>query len=226
MRIAILNWTSRPLGGVGSYLRLVMPALARRGHEVAFWHEGGERPDGDPFALPAGSPSWSVERIGLQQALDDLGAWRPDVLFSHGLSDPGVEARTLGIAPAVFHVHGYHGTCISGAKTFKNPTPTPCSRRFGWPCLVNYYPRRCGGWSPVTMIREFGRQSERLRLLSRYKGLVAFSPHMRDEFARHGIPVTCLGPPMESGPASPGDGADRDGGDAWRLLFVGRMDPL
>ena len=226
MRIAILNWTSRPVGGVGSYLRIVIPALARLGHDVAFWHERGERPDGDPFGLPAGSPSWSVERIGLDRALDDLVAWRPDVLASHGLIDPEVEARTLRIAPAVFHVHGYHGTCISGAKTFKNPTPRPCSRRFGWPCLVNYYPRRCGGWSPITMIREFRRQSERLPLLSRYKGLVAYSAHMQDEFARHGIHVTCVDPPMESAAASAGDVGDRHTRDAWELLFVGRMDPL
>ena len=74
-------------------LRLVIPALARRGHEIAFWHELGERPDGDPFALPAGSPSWSVEQMGVDRALAGLGAWRPDLLFSHGLLDPEVEAQ-------------------------------------------------------------------------------------------------------------------------------------
>ena len=76
------------------------------------------------------------------------------------------------------------------------------------------------------MMREFRRQSERLQLLPRYKALIAHSAHMQDEFARHGIPVTCVGPPMESGPASPGDRADRHTRDAWQLLFVGRMDPL
>ena len=159
MRIAILNWTSRPAGGVGSYLRLVIPALARREHDIAFWHELGERPDGDPFALPAGSPSWSVEQIGVERALGELGAWRPHVLVSHGLIDPAVEARTLEISPAVFLAHAYYGTCISGAKMFKSPTNMPCSRTFGWPCLAHYYPRRCGGWSPITMVREFRRQA-------------------------------------------------------------------
>ena len=56
VRIAILNWTSRPVGGSGSYLRTVIPALVRRGHEIAFWHELGEPPDGDPLAVPEGSP--------------------------------------------------------------------------------------------------------------------------------------------------------------------------
>ena len=163
VRIAILNWTSRPVGGSGSYLRTVIPALARRGHDIAFWHELGEPPDGDPFALPAGSPSWSVEQIGLEPALAGLREWRPDVLFSHGLLDPEVEARTLQIAPAVFLAHAYYGTCISGAKMFKSPTNMPCSRTFGWPCLAHYYPRRCGGWSPITMVREFRRQSATFR---------------------------------------------------------------
>ena len=210
MRIAILSWTSRPVGGVGSYLRIVIPALARLGHDIAFWHELGDRPGGDPFGLPAGSPSWSVDRIGLERALDDLGAWRPDVLVSHGLIDPEVEGRTLLVAPAVFYVHGYYGTCISGAKMFKSPTPIPCSRRFGWPCLVNYYPRRCGGWSPITMIREFHRQSERLQLLPRYKALIAYSTHMQRELAHHGIDATYLPPPAESRMCATGNSHDRD----------------
>jgi glycosyltransferase involved in cell wall biosynthesis len=76
----------------------------------------------------------------------------------------------------------------------------------------------------MTMIREFRRQSERLQLLSRYKRLVAYSAHMQHEFARHGIHVTYVGPPMESGLASVGDLANRHTRDAWQLLFAGRMD--
>jgi glycosyltransferase involved in cell wall biosynthesis len=226
VRIAILNASSRPAGGVGSYLRIVIPALARRGHEIAFWHECGEAPDGDPFALPASSPSWSVEQIGLVRALAELSRWQPQVLVSHGLKDPAVEARTLEIAPAVFHALAYHGTCISGAKTFKNPTNMPCSRRFGWPCLVNYYPRRCGGWSPVTMVREFRLQAQRLELLPRYKALVTFSSHLQREFARHGIEATRVAPPMESALPAASERVPRNFGEQWQLLFVGRMDHL
>ncbi len=198
MRIAILNWASRPAGGSGSYLRAVIPALAGRGHEIAFWHELGEPPDGDPFALPPGSPSWSVGQIGLEPALAGLSDWRPQVIFSHGLLDPEVEARTLQIAPAVFLAHAYYGTCISGAKMFKSPTNMPCTRTFGWPCLAHYYPRRCGGWSPITMVREFRRQSARFELLSRYKAIVTLSSHMQREYARHGLGATWSGAQVES----------------------------
>jgi hypothetical protein len=115
--------------------------------------------------------------MGVDRALSGLHEWPPDLLFSHGLLDPEIEARTLHIAPAVFLAHAYYGTCISGAKMFKSPTNTPCSRTFGWPCLVNYYPRRCGGWSPITMVRDFRHQGQRLELLSRYKAIVTLSSH-------------------------------------------------
>ena len=205
MRIAILNWTSRPVGGVGSYLRIVIPALARRGHDIAFWHELGEPPDGDPFALPAGSPSWSVEQIGLERALAGLSAWRQMCSSRTGCSIRRSRRRTLQIAPAVFHAHAYYGTCISGAKMFKSPTNMPCSRTFGWPCLVNYYPRRCGGWSPITMVREFRRQSARLELLSRYKAIVTLSSHMQREYARHGLDATWVRGAVEPGVSSATD---------------------
>jgi glycosyltransferase involved in cell wall biosynthesis len=224
VRIAILNWTSRPVGGSGTYLRLVLPALARRGHHLALWHELGEPPDGDPFALPEGSPSWSVQQIGMERALAVIADWHPDVLFSHGLLDPQMEAKTLQIAPAVLLAHAYYGTCISGSKMFKNPTNRPCSRSFGWPCLVNYYPRHCGGWSPVTMVREFRRQGSRFELLSRYRAIVTLSSHMQREYARHGIQTKWVKGVAEPGAPCVSDASAQSSRDAWRLVFAGRME--
>ena len=226
MRIAILNWSSRPVGGSGTYLRLVVPALARRGHDLALWHEIGEPPDGDPFALPPESPSWSVEQMGVERALAGIADWHPDLLFSHGLLDPQIEARTLEIAPAVLLAHAYYGTCISGAKMFKNPTNRPCSRTFGWPCLVNYYPRRCGGWSPMTMVREFRRQASRLELLSQYRAIVTLSSHMQREYARHGLRAMWVKGAADPGAPCACDLAARSSRDAWRLLFAGRMESV
>jgi glycosyltransferase involved in cell wall biosynthesis len=224
VRIAILIFSSQPVGGAGSYLRLVIPALAERGHHLALWHEFGPAPTGDPFPLPAGSPSWSVEQIGAERAIADLRAWHPHVLFSQGaLSDPELETRTLEVAPSVFREVCYQGTCISGRKMFSNPTNTPCSRTFGWPCLVNYYPRRCGGWSPITMVREFRRQSRRLELMSQYKAVVTLSTHMQREYSRHGVAAVAIGAPSEPAVPVTDRAADRSRGDAWRLLFVGRM---
>ncbi len=132
MRIAILNWSNRRIGGTGTYLSAVMPYLQSAGHQVGLWHEVNTPLDYDLIPLPSGAPVWSVADLGLDQALADLSSWRPHLLYSHGMLDPNVERRTLDIAPAVFFAHNYYGTCISGAKTFRNPVVTPCDRRFGF----------------------------------------------------------------------------------------------
>jgi glycosyltransferase involved in cell wall biosynthesis len=230
MRIAILNWSNRRIGGTGTYLSAVMPHLQRAGHEVALWHEVNTPADYDLIPLPPASPAWSVADLGLDAAVSSLASWRPHLLYSHGMLDPEVERRTLDIAPAVFFAHNYYGTCISGAKTFKNPVVTPCDRRFGWQCLAQYYPRRCGGWNPVTMVRLYRQQRDRLQLLSRYRAIVTHSEHMQNEYINHGLAASrvfnvrygsdferagepCPSPMTPSAPDTP-----------WRLLFVGRMD--
>ena len=151
--------------------------LAGRGHEVGFCFEVDE-PDGRlPIPLPD-----DVLRVQLRpdvpRALDTIRSWRPDVIYAHGLLEPEDEARVLEMAPAVFAAHSYYGTCISGEKTHKFPIVRPCSRRFGPACLALYFPRRCGGLSPLTMVTAYDRQRRRLALLHRYVCVVTVSAHM------------------------------------------------
>jgi len=136
----------------------------------------------------------------------------------------------LDIAPAVFFAHNYYGTCISGAKTFKTPVVTPCGRRFGWQCLAHYYPRRCGGWSPVTMVRQYRLQRKRLDLLPRYRAIVTHSAHMQNEYINHGLNAARVfnvryGPDPSSAHSCAGT-REVETDRPWRLLFVGRMDEL
>ena len=247
MRIAVLNWSSRKVGGAESYLGLTISALAGAGHAVAFWHQTDEPAGREPIPLPAGVPSWSAAELGTARALERLREWRPDLIYSHGLLDPAVEAETLRIAPAVFSAHNYYGTCISGNKTFTSPTVTPCRRQFGWQCLLHYYPRRCGGLSPVTMLQLFAVQSKRLELLRHYGAILTFSRHMSNEYVSHGLPAERVhslsyytqnvgeGQTAGGEPAAPGARPHRPGpaiaerplrGDGFNLLFIGRMDRL
>ena len=187
MRLAIITSNRRVVGGVQSYLAGVIPALSDRRYEIGLWCEL-DGPDGrEPIPLPAGSATWCVAGLGEERALASLAGWGPDLLFAHGLKNPDLERRTLEIAPAVFFAHDYYGTCVSGAKTFKFPVVIPCGRRFGWQCLLHYYPRRCGGWSPRTMWRDYRTQAERLDLLPAYEVIVTHSDHMREEFLKHGF---------------------------------------
>lgn len=231
MRIAVVNWTRRSVGGVEQYLTDVMPALVAAGHDVAFWCEVDQPIDRRPIPLPEGVPVICAATQGVAAAIAGLRAWNPDLLYVHGLEEPEIEEQLLAVAPAVLFVHGYYGTCISGAKTFKNPVITPCHRTFGWQCLLQYYPRRCGGWSPVTMVREFHRQTDRRELLARYRAIVTHSSHMQREYSRHGLSSSQIfniryASASEAEGASAARRVHAHHGGAWRLLFVGRMDRL
>src|SRR5207249_3423635 len=137
LRIAVLNWSRRRVGGVEIYLGAVIPELAQAGHQVGFWYEMDRPQQMQPIPLHAASAVWSVELLGAARAVADLQGWQPDVLYSHGLLSPTLESETLAIAPTVFFAHGYYGTCISGARTVKNPVIKPCERRFGPACLLH-----------------------------------------------------------------------------------------
>ena len=144
------------------------------------------------------------------------------MLYVHGLSDPVAERRLLDMAPAVLFLHTYIGTCISGGKTWTRPTPVPCSRRFGWPCLLHYFPHGCGGHNPITMWRQYLLQSDRLEQLRRYRAIVTHTDHMRREMANHGLAVQVIPFPVEAQATQGTRPADGN----WRLLFAGRMERL
>jgi glycosyltransferase involved in cell wall biosynthesis len=232
MRIAILNWSNRRIGGTGTYLSTLLPHLQRAGHDVALWHEVDTPADFELIPIPADAPAWSVASLGVEAALAELSNWRPHLLYAHGLLDPDVERRTLDIAPAVFFAHNYYGTCISGAKTFKRPVIEPCDLRFGWRCLAHYYPRRCGGWNPVTMMRLFRQQRGRLELLPRYRAIVTHSEHMQNEYINHGLNASRVfnvkyGSDLKrQGESCAPVVSTIDSSRPWRLLFVGRMEQL
>ena len=187
MRIAVVNWSRRQVGGTETYLANVIPGLARRGHSVSLWHEIDRPSNREPIELPPGVPSWCVEQLGRERALAALRAWEPDLIYTHSLLTPELEAETLRVASAVFFAHAYYGTCISGTKTFKRPDMRPCGRRFGPACLAHYYPRRCGGLSPLTMLRLYRLQSRRLGLLHKYRAVLTHSLHMHEEYVKHGL---------------------------------------
>lgn len=187
MRIAIVNWSKRRVGGVETYLNTVIPELARAGHELAFWHEVDEPVGRAQIEMMDEMPTWCVAEMGQKQALRELLDWQPEVIYAHKLSDPGLERKVLSLAPSVFFAHDYNGTCISGTKTFKSPVVRPCNRRFGWQCLMHYFPHRCGGLSPITMFKLYGLQSRRLKNLRRYDAIVTHSDHMLSELIRHGL---------------------------------------
>ena len=223
MRVAVITQTRARVGGAESYLEMLLPALVDR-HEVAFWSEPAATEGRGVIALPR---TVQVLEPSAPDPVSSLRAWRPDVLFAHGLHNPYVEDRLLGVAPAVAVEHTYHGTCISSAKTMRWPAVRACTRQFGPACLALYFPRRCGGLNPITMLRLYADQAARLATLKRCAAVVTLSEHMRAELLRHGLEErqVRLVPPFV-GPAASTPRVPQAPGAACRLLYFGRLEPL
>jgi len=231
VRLVIANHHRRQAGGTETYLSAIVPAIAQQGHQVGLLSEIDAPALRPEIQLPPASPCWIAEGASFCQVLDELRRFRPDLLFCHGLVHPALESELLEVAPAVFFMHNFYGTCISGDKTFKAPVPRPCRRQFGWQCLLHYYPHRCGGLSPLVMWNWFELQSARNRFLRRYRAIVTNSRYLAAELERHGI----LGHAIHLFPRRPSGGAaDSEprllpppaAGKPWRLLFLGRLDFL
>jgi len=231
MRIAVVNSHHARVGGAETYLDTVIPALAAAGHQIALLSELDSPPSLPRIRLPAAAPAWCASAMGMPRALAALASWRPDVIYVHGMSDLPAAARIIESAPAVLFAHGYYGTCISGSKMFSAPRPQPCARRFGWRCLIQYYPHRCGGLNPLRMWSDYQKQNARLALLGRYAAILTASAHMRAEFVRHGLPpqrvhalrlplAPARSPGTETAEAMPAENREL------RLLYVGRMTRL
>jgi glycosyltransferase involved in cell wall biosynthesis len=223
-RIAIVSHSRTRIGGVETYLATIAPALRRAGHEVGCWFEtDGDR--ADPAFAGNGLECWAGSS-DTAAALEALKAWKPDVIYGHGVVSPLTERATMRLAPSVFFAHSYYGACISGTKSHRLPVVRSCDRAFGPGCLAQYHVRGCGGWSPVTLWRQYHLQRARLDLLSNYDRILVASRHMADEYARLGLSrrVRVVPLPVEAAQASisaAGCGAERGG---WRLLYLGRFE--
>ncbi len=227
MKIAIANWSRRRAGGVETYLAEVMPALLRLGHEIGLISEIDEPVDREPIAHENLSLDVCAQQLGLAATVQSLAGWKPDVIYAHQMQDLVLERSLPEIAPVVAFGHAYFGTCISGTKTHRLPSVHPCGRQIGPGCLVRYFPNRCGGLNPITMMRLYQHQTSRLALMRRYFRIVTFSDHMAREYENHGIRATRLwseddrliGDPVHgrvaAAPAEP-----------WRFMFLGRFEFL
>lgn len=226
MRIAIVTCMRRQVGGVEIYLANLIPELYRLSYELAFWHEVDGPANRELIQLPEGVPAWCVASLGTEAALTGLRQWHPDLIYAHGLTNPDLEMQIVPIAPVIFFAHCYHGTCISGNKMWRWPVASPCRRSFSCPCLLHYYPHRCGGLNPFTMVREYRRQQKRVRLCKLYQAILTHSDWMRQRYIQQGIEPNRVHKVTWYVPDNQKKSVKQPSTDKelWRLLFVGRME--
>src|SRR5215469_1226588 len=137
MRIALATSSARRVGGAESYLQAIVHLLQGAEHEIALLFEFDGPAERKRIDLEPGSPTWNVSELERDGAVDSLMRWRPQVIYSQSVNDPILESRIASIAPSVILIHAYHGSCISGGKTFKRPVAFPCDRAFGPLCLLH-----------------------------------------------------------------------------------------
>lgn len=189
MRILLAGANRALEGGAETYQRSLIAALSASGNAAALLYErpaAAGRPtlDGETQAVPV----WGITELGIEDALARVADWAPDVVYVQGLAAPSLEAHLLDRWPGVLFAHGYYGTCETGTKRHALPGIAMCTRTFGPACLALHHARRCGGLSPVAMIRMYRLQAARHALLSRYRAIGVASEHMRSEYLRHGVP--------------------------------------
>ena len=66
--------------------------------------------------LPVPGPAWFISEIGVSQSLRSLREWRPDIIYTHAMSNACVERAISETPPAVLFAHDYSAIRISGSK--------------------------------------------------------------------------------------------------------------
>jgi glycosyltransferase involved in cell wall biosynthesis len=225
-RILLVTRHRAVVGGVESHLRTLLPLLQARGHAPGLLFEHDAAPGQVRIDEGLDIPVWSLTALGRQGVLEAVAAWGPDRVYQHGVEDLDLEEALLERYPALLFLHAYYGTCISGMKRHAFPQPVPCQRVLGPGCLVHYLPRRCGGRSPLTAVREYRYQLRRLALIHRYGTVLVGSRAMREEYLRHGLAearVVCV-PLFGDGAPDPEPPASRP--PSGQVLMVGRLTDL
>ena len=108
MRIAVAHDSVATTGGVETYLISTIQTLRSRGHQVALVYRHRAQ---KPTPLRNSSLlALGIDECGIDTVLNELSGWRPDVVFTHNMSDLAVDRRFVERWPAVKMLHGYFGT--------------------------------------------------------------------------------------------------------------------
>src|SRR5258708_5507160 len=114
MRILVATANRFLMGGADHYVHSLLPALAARGHQLALIYEVSVEPGvATVDETVPGIPAWPAGGAQRDSALRAVTAWGPDVVYSHGLADGGLEDALTRRYSTVLFAHNYYGTCAT-----------------------------------------------------------------------------------------------------------------
>lgn len=224
MRVLIATQNLEVIGGVETYLKALIPRLVLKGFDVALLAcSDCEDKSKSIIADYAEIPVWICSKKTVPEVINIIELWCPDLVYYQGIEDSDLETAIVVRFSTVFYAHNYHGTCVSGTKT-NGVIGKPCHRRLGASCLVAYYPFRCGGLNPITMIKLFQKNVKRKNNFDRFKFVLVASRHMADEFHRHGVERKRIGlVPLFPTGTVPDEEPPKFKAIGNRVLWVGRI---
>jgi glycosyltransferase involved in cell wall biosynthesis len=188
MRLLFVHERFGALGGAEANVLAVAAELRRRGHALALLHGPATGRDGEAWqaAFPDHMPLASRGAAAVEEA---IGAYQPDVIFLHKLSDlNALAALADGGVPVVRMVHDHDLYCLRGYKY--NPlTRRICTRAASpycvFPCAATVA-RGSGDGFPVRWVSYTDKRRE-LDLNRRFSRLVVATEFMKAELVQNGF---------------------------------------
>ncbi len=203
MRILIVtDWIGEE-GGLETYLRQLVPGLARDGHDVRLLVSsvGSAAATADYVAVGhTGQLAQALTLIANPSAVRTIrrveAEWRPDVIHASMVELQLSPAVLLAArAPIVLNVVWYKPTCPTGHRLL--PTGAMCRERAGRVCIDS------GCINVARAMYDAPRYALLRRAYGRAAAAVSCSAFMSAELARWGIETTPLGWPVEPLVATP-----------------------
>jgi glycosyltransferase involved in cell wall biosynthesis len=179
LRLAFLtpDWT--PNGGVATHVRLAAAALAAAGHRVHVLYRNPS--DG------VSEPGVTIElmKTGPDAAMEQLLAFRPDVVHFHAFNDIEIERRALAEFPATKTLHMFD-YCPSGTK-FHHALDRNCTVRTSIACVPRQAYLRCTlSKRPSVWWRQYRLASALNEHNRAFERVIVASQFVKDEAVRTG----------------------------------------
>lgn len=147
MRIAFITPDWVPNGGIATHVRLVASALANAGHQLLVLHADAADGVGPPGVELARVRSFSHAASGphaelaVAEVMEQLFAFRPDVVHVHGAHNVPLEQRVMAEFPTTKTLHVFD-FCPAGTM-YHHSTDRPCGFRPGLACVPRQAYLRC-----------------------------------------------------------------------------------